>query len=189
MEHFSPTKKKQKKPQIIHISGAPGSGKTTLGLKLAKRFGTTIVVKDTDDFHYKFDNNSTQNEGPKYLKYVGAEIQSFIKQHRKRPIVFVGILSVKVGNRTYMVKIRDATHLFFINVPDAVLLEQSYSRIVKIGKKDSSLWTDIALGKEHIPSSTEKLKEAKADLLMHKAAGYEIVARNDILKAIVNVLR
>ena len=92
-------------------------------------------------------------------------------------------------NRTYMVKIRNASHLFFIDVPDAVLLQQFYSRIVKIGKKDKSLWTEIAFKKEYIPSSTEKLKEAKADLSMHKSAGYEIVARKDILNTIVNVLQ
>ena len=35
---------------IIHISGFPGSGKTTLGDKLQKMFGNKIVVYDTDGF-------------------------------------------------------------------------------------------------------------------------------------------
>jgi uridine kinase len=34
---------------IIHISGAPGSGKTTIELKLKKYYKTKVIVKDLDD--------------------------------------------------------------------------------------------------------------------------------------------
>lgn len=33
---------------IIHISGASGTGKTTLGKKLSNYFGKTVIVKDLD---------------------------------------------------------------------------------------------------------------------------------------------
>ena len=35
---------------IIHISGFPGSGKTTLGEKIQKLFNNKIIVYDTDNF-------------------------------------------------------------------------------------------------------------------------------------------
>ena len=40
---------------IIHISGAPGSGKTTLGEELQKHFQkykSKIIVKDLDDLFW-----------------------------------------------------------------------------------------------------------------------------------------
>ena len=35
---------------IIHISGFPGSGKTTLGEKVQKMLGSKVIVYDTDLF-------------------------------------------------------------------------------------------------------------------------------------------
>ena len=37
------------KQTIIHISGASGAGKTTLGKKLEDKYGSKITVKDIDD--------------------------------------------------------------------------------------------------------------------------------------------
>lgn len=39
---------------IIHISGALGSGKTTLGDKLKEQFKSKIVVKDLDNLRDEF---------------------------------------------------------------------------------------------------------------------------------------
>ena len=39
---------------IIHISGAQGSGKTTLGEKLKEIYGNEIYVKDLDDLFGEF---------------------------------------------------------------------------------------------------------------------------------------
>ena len=35
---------------IVHVSGPPGSGKTTLGEMLAKKAGKGVAVCDTDTF-------------------------------------------------------------------------------------------------------------------------------------------
>lgn len=47
---------------IIHISGAPGSGKTTLGLKLKKYYKNKVIVTDLDDLFklYKNDHLKTK---------------------------------------------------------------------------------------------------------------------------------
>ena len=45
---------------IIHISGFPSSGKTKLGEKLQKMFGTKVVVYDTDLF-IQHNNNNGKN--------------------------------------------------------------------------------------------------------------------------------
>ena len=48
---------------IIHISGFPGSGKTTLGNKLQQIFGKKVIVYDTDEFIQHHNDN-----GKKLLK-------------------------------------------------------------------------------------------------------------------------
>jgi uridine kinase len=42
---------------IIHISGFPGSGKTTLGNKIQKMLGKKVVVYDTDLFIQHHNDN------------------------------------------------------------------------------------------------------------------------------------
>jgi len=48
---------------IIHISGYPGSGKTTLGEKLQKIFKNKVITYDTDNFIQAYTK-----EGKKLLK-------------------------------------------------------------------------------------------------------------------------
>lgn len=39
-------------PPIIVISGVAGSGKTTLGNKLERKYSNKIIVKDIDDLRW-----------------------------------------------------------------------------------------------------------------------------------------
>ena len=57
---------------IIHVSGAPGSGKTTLGNQL--RENKKIVVMDLDDLFSEFAKSDTKFDPKKYQKYIYAFI-------------------------------------------------------------------------------------------------------------------
>ena len=49
---------------IIHISGASGSGKTTIGIKLKKHYKTKVIVNDLDelrDEHIKKTYDTSKN--------------------------------------------------------------------------------------------------------------------------------
>ena len=65
---------------IIHISGAPGSGKTTIGLYLKKHYKTKVIVKDLDDLLNidgveEFNNKSTRSPKDKFNSYrISSEI-------------------------------------------------------------------------------------------------------------------
>ena len=78
---------------IIHISGATGSGKTTLGNKLKKQFGKKITVKDIDklrrDFikEYYGDTKFDIIDKVEYQKY----IDNFCKKHSLKPLIFLGL--------------------------------------------------------------------------------------------------
>ncbi len=89
---------------IIHISGTPGSGKTTLGEYLQKKFGSKVVVYDTDGFiqHHnkqgklllKLDKEKVSDAD--YLKawkeILDYEFAKFIRKHRDKVIIFTGAL-------------------------------------------------------------------------------------------------
>jgi len=65
---------------IIHIAGAQGSGKTTMGNKLLKKYKNKIYVKDLDELH-------AENKSNDYQQF----INEFIKLHNDKPLIFVGL--------------------------------------------------------------------------------------------------
>ncbi|AYV79097.1 MAG: AAA domain protein [Faunusvirus sp.] len=103
---------------IIHISGAPGSGKTTLGLKFKKYLKNKVVVKDLDELfsEYMRDNKFNSN---KYQKY----IDSFIKENNNKPIIFVGLNSEHLTTTLYDV---NSDYNFYINTPIELNLKRHF---------------------------------------------------------------
>lgn len=166
-----------KQQPVIHISGPPGAGKTTLGKELQLLYPKAIV-KDTDDFA----TNLSQEDGPLFIKQLEQCIQSFIEKNTTTPIILVGILDVTHEGIPLMVNMKQLTsNLFYLEVPSAQLLRQFYTRIVDIGKNDPVLWEDIAEGRHSIPSSQDKLKDAEISKKKHLDEGYQSVTRNEIM--------
>ena len=83
---------------IIHISGAPGSGKTTIGLKLKEHYKTKVIVKDLDDLFAEFMKlNTTKFSSKKYQNF----INDFINKHNNKSIIFVGLNTEHITNKFY----------------------------------------------------------------------------------------
>lgn len=111
---------------LIHISGAPGSGKTTLGHKLAKHYGAKVVVKDLDDLFGDFMKASGNPEQRKFSpKKYQAFINSFIKAHSKRPLIFVGLNSERITDTFYKIPY---DYAFYLDLPADVNLERHFKR-------------------------------------------------------------
>jgi len=108
------------KNMIIHISGSPGSGKTTIGHKLKKHYKNKIVVKDLDDLFTEFIKEH-QFDPKKYQKY----IYDFINQNDDKIIIFVGLNSEHLTDTLYDVR---ADHKFFIDLSIKTNLERHFSR-------------------------------------------------------------
>jgi len=84
---------------IIHISGAPGSGKTTIGLKLKKHYKNKVIIKDLDDLFAEFMKLNTEKfNSKKYQNF----IDDFINKHNKT-IIFVGLNSKHITNKFYKI--------------------------------------------------------------------------------------
>lgn len=169
---------------IIHISGSPGAGKTTLGNELQCLYPNAIV-KDTDEFA----TTLSQEDGLIFIKLLTQRIQHFIELHFDRSIIFVGILDVTNDGITRMVDMNElATHLFYLDVPSEQLLRQFYTRIAEHGKSNPNVWKDIAQGRLKVPSSQDKLRDAETSKQHHSELGYAIQSRSAILNSIDSLL-
>ena len=107
---------------IIHISGAPGSGKTTIGLKLKKVYKTKVIIKDLDDLFAEFMKlNTGKFSSKKYQKF----IDDFINKHNIKSIIFVGLNSEHITKNIYKL---NPDYKFYINLPVDVNLKRHFLR-------------------------------------------------------------
>ena len=133
---------------IIHISGASGSGKSTIGDKLKKYFkGNKVIVIDMDDImdifiekHTK-EIDTTEQFGIKYQKF----IDNYIEQMRKKynNIIFVGLNAFVVNESHYYenelgieksIKLPkkyfnlQSDYNFYIDLPSEIIIKQMFYR-------------------------------------------------------------
>jgi len=107
---------------IIHISGAPGSGKTTIGLRLKKHYKTKLIVKDLDDLFAEFMKLNTKKfSSKKYQNF----IDDFINKHNNKSIIFVGLNSEHLTNKFYKI---NPDYKFYINLPVDINLKRHFFR-------------------------------------------------------------
>jgi thymidylate kinase len=107
---------------IIHISGAPGSGKTTIGLKLKKHYKTKVIVKDLDDLFAEFIKLNTKKfSSKKYQNF----IDDFINKHNNKSIIFVGLNSEHITDNFYKI---NPDYKFYIDLPVDINLKRHFLR-------------------------------------------------------------
>ena len=105
---------------IIHISGAPGIGKSTLGMKLKKYYKTKVIVKDLDDLFAEFMKlNTTKFSSKKYQNF----INDFINKHNNKSIIFVGLNSEHLTNKFYKIQ---PDYKFYIDLPVDINLKRHF---------------------------------------------------------------
>ena len=110
---------------IIHIAGAPGSGKTTIGLKLKKHYKTKVIVKDLDDLFSEFMKLNTKKfSSKKYQKF----IDDFINKYNNKSIIFVGLNSEHLTNNFYKI---NPDYKFYIDLPVDINLKRHFLREIE----------------------------------------------------------
>jgi len=187
---------------IIHISGTPGSGKTTLGEQLKEKYKDKIIVYDTDEFiqhHNKagkklseIEKSSTVEEYKKaWLEILGNEINKFISKHPNRIIVFTGILSnFSPDDTIYEIQ---ADHKYRLNVPLNEIMRRYYMRLCndeknRTNKKSNEYWNKVADDVYHISSSKDITYGYNKDVEWHNKHGYELKTANEIMIEIGKII-
>lgn len=186
---------------IIHISGPSGAGKTTLGNKLKQLFKDKIIVKDLDDLRDEFIKKRYSGEKWKYIDEEGYQqyIDNFIKRKTK-PIVFVGLNDNNFGKDKNIYYQLHSAYNFYIDIEDDVVLLQKATRFFEEIVSDKMAMQDLLQNNElflkKITAAIKSECSLKNMIEQHKRwekhykqKRYKFMTRNNILKAVVNLLR
>ncbi len=131
--------------QVVHIAGAPGSGKTTLGRDIARTMAN-VAVKDTDEFIQRDmpEANRLRALADDLAGYDSEwraiwrrSVTQFIAANRNKLVIFVGLTDHFASHRRVDDESRyyDLTlhcpeaKRFYLDVPMPVLLDQYYGRL------------------------------------------------------------
>jgi hypothetical protein len=193
---------------IIHISGPSGAGKTTLGNKLKYKYTDKIIVKDIDDLRYDFvkkkyggyknvwNNPKFVWNADKYQEY----IDIFIKNHKSKPIVFVGLNHMPWWNKRLYYNMH-ATNKYFIKLNSDLVYKQKCSRFMEdmfVKNKDILINSFIKNEKEtqkkiynSIKNECGYEKTTKMNDIWntdYKNQGYEFLSRENIFEKVCDIL-
>jgi len=186
---------------IIHISGFPGSGKTTLGEKIKKIF-KNIIVYDTDGFiqHHtlegkqllKLESNKKFKEYKiLWKKTIKNKINSFISKYKNKIIVFVGSLdNFAPSNTIYNIK---ADYKFCLDVSLNELMKRYYLRIYYMEQKSTkeqseNYWNNLSKEIYHINGSDNMIKDHEKYNKWHKDNNYIFLNDRQIINEIKNII-
>ena len=171
---------------IIHISGFTGSGKSTLGDKLRKKFKSKIVVKDTNEFiqpntkegKYLLSLDYSPSNRIIYKKLwkqtLKEKFAEFIESHPNKIIIFVGSLdSFSWEGEIYKIS---ADHKIVLDICTEELYKRYYTRIAK--NKNPNYWRCLIDGDCGIYGSR---------VLLHKLAEYNQWYKNNDYKFMTDV--
>ncbi len=191
---------------IIHISGFPGSGKSTLGELIQKKF-KNVIVHDTDEFiqhHTKegkmllklekeIDNREKTLKDYKSLwkEIIKEKIDNFISRYQDKIIVFVGSLdNFAPSNTIYNI---EANYKFLLDIPLDELLKRYYLRIYLTEQKrtkqsSNSYWKKLSSNTYYIMSSEEIIKDYARYNLWHKKNNYIFMTDKQIINNIKKII-
>lgn len=172
-------------PIVVHISGIPGSGKSYLGEQIARKLKLCVV--DTDDL-LKPDTpfgkilialEKLGKANPAYLarwrEIFSSQIQGEIDKAKADDvgiIIFVGILN-HWGHGDKPITITEPVTKFYLFNPMPRLLFYYYTRYAKESpSEEDPFWSDLAEGRDEIPSSKSYMNDAVEIQRWHEEHGY-----------------
>jgi adenylate kinase family enzyme len=155
----------------IHISGSPGTGKTTLGIKLKSLFPKYKIV-ETDGFIT--DNNRKKRNSIKDSKSKIKFIKSIYKKkfnyydNKYKKIIYIGILDSSIPDGSLY--IRNFDYKIFMTISNKEYLKRYY------GREPNSIDKEIDL-----------LNSKKIDIKRHKKLKYIMLKENQIIDLIKKI--
>lgn len=191
---------------IIHICGASGSGKTTIGNKLLKKFKNEIIIKDMDDLRREFIKQKYGNN--KIQSFDENGYQAFLDEYiaktklLKKPIIITGLNNMPWWNRDHYYNLY-SNYNFYIDLDDDIIFKQKCWRYLSgdenfRANKDNILNDFIKNNKKMIEMFNDALQhECNYDLTIketqkwnndYRKQGYIFMSRNDIIKKVAVII-
>ena len=186
---------------VIHISGASGSGKTTMGNELKKHFKNKIIVEDLDNLRDEFIKHYYGNKKWTYINE--DEYQNYIDNYiskQKKPIIFVGLNDNTVyGKNKKLYYDVHSQYNYYIDIDDMVIVQQKCIRLLNDIQNDEMALADLVHNnKKFVEKFTEAIKRecsAKETIKMnnkwkrdYERQGYRLMNRENIYKSVVKIL-
>jgi len=171
---------------LIHVSGTPGSGKTTLGQKFAALEG--VIVIDTDDVINAEDQEELMKldkKGPpgdihklyreewerRLTRTLWKEYHDAIEKNAKM-LLFTGIMNGDPEPGRILPMPFANIEKYFLDLPLPFLLKQYYGRYGKEMSTEDEFWEGVAAKRYKIPSSHTYLNAFKQEKGWHLSHGY-----------------
>lgn len=188
------------KPMIIHVAGAPGSGKTFLGERLKKEFGDDILVKDIDDLRADFIKS--QYKGAKFEEFDKKAFQTFIndfiKANQFAPLIFVGLNVMPWWHKDHFYNLH-ATNNFYLTVDNATLLQRKCRRLLtSLANSEADMDFLVQNNSKYIANVTAALRdECSLEKTIHesdtlsksfKDQGYTLMAPDEVFRQITQLV-
>ena len=188
-------------PHIIHISGFPGSGKSTIGNKLQSMFKNKVMVYDTDNFiqHHTKEGKQllaiekaigAKTKTPKDYKVLWRQIiinkiNEIILNHKDKIIIFVGSLdNFSWKGEIYDIHIK---HKILLDIKLDELMKRYYLRLSDRDAKgdtndynSSNYWKNVANGTYNIYGSEQIIKDHAKYNKWHKKHNYKFMNEIEI---------
>ena len=174
---------------LVHISGSPGSGKSTLGYKLSKLFPKFKII-ETDRFvtnkdRIKRDKHKLLKDRRKFISNIYQNKFNYYNKKYKN-IIYVGILNSSMQGALY--KKQKFDYKIFLNVSNLELFKRYYGREVVNGILTSDKYIRKSIkGEWYILSSTEVLEWHKKEIGQHKKLGYVLMTEKQIINLIKKI--
>ncbi len=193
---------------IIHISGFPGSGKTTLGKQLATILPDKFIIQETDEFiqHHntagkqllKLESEIDRGLKPRsayktaWRRIMKRAINAVIAKHPNKNIIFVGSLTnFAPRNTIYPIH---ADYKFLLTVPLNTLTRRYFLRIAeeentRTKQQSINYWNKIASGEYSIASSEYIINNYDGYNSWHKSHGYIAADDKTIISSIKKIAK
>lgn len=175
---------------IIHIAGAQGSGKTTIGRQIIAHFGQTVHVVDLDDLR-------VMNDQTIFQKYV----DQFISEHNDKPLIITGLsaemcLGVMDDTDQTFVTI-NTPYRYYIDMDNDMIIKQRFFRqIDKLSTRREQLFSEWLSNADQTQEKLIRfinLSQWKTNnyscIEIHKQHNYIFLKPQEILAAVCDVLR
>jgi len=187
---------------LAHIAGPTGSGKTTLGKKIKKKF-PDIIVQDLDDIYqnlpllYPKEYKKVQDNKIKrkkfYQKYIKRGYNKFLKKFKNSNIIFVGTnaTSIKDDFSDQVYYDIDSKYKYFIDIDQDIILRRRFNRHIKFMLDNLDIYYNKAIKKGKLIIDIELWKKKiNASYLdnYYKNKKYKFLSNDLIFKDIIKLI-
>lgn len=176
---------------IIHISGTQGSGKSTIGKKLLKKYENRIIVYDLDELYNEYNNLYDTNKS--YQEFLYDKISSDLK-----PIILVGLdaeLCLGIMEDSDLMYDLKANYKYYIETSVDTLKQRFYRQIEKLAERKEWFFKEWVKNQENIQKKLYRFVDIngwqennkKCDEL-YKNRGYKFMKSSDIYEEVCDIL-